>query len=176
MKITKKFFNQNPRIVAQNLLGMTLIRKIHGKELKAKIVETECYLGEKDPASRASKGKTKISSPMWEEEGTILVYFVHKYKMLNFITQKKGQASAVLIRAIEPINFRAKTKGPGLLTQALKIPKEWNNKSFFQIKELKIIPTKEKIKIIKKNRIGVSKDLKEKLRYYIKDNKFISKK
>ena len=43
MKLKKNFFNEDPSIVAKNLLGKTLVRVMDGKELRAKIVETEAY-------------------------------------------------------------------------------------------------------------------------------------
>src|SRR6056297_594471 len=104
--ISREFFERPADVVARDLLGKILVRKINGKIYKGKIVETEAYFGEEDPASRASKGKTKISEMMWESPGKILVYNVHMYKMFNFVTYKKGKASAVLIRALEPLNFQ----------------------------------------------------------------------
>src|SRR6056297_455640 len=105
-KISRDFFERPADVVAKDLLGKVLVRKIDGKTFKARIVETEAYFSENDPASRASKGKTKISEMMWESPGRILVYNVHMYKMFNFVTYKKGKASAVLIRALEPLNFQ----------------------------------------------------------------------
>ena len=78
MRLNKNFFSRNPEIVAQKLLGKILVRKLKNKILKAKIVETEAYFGEKDPASRASKGKTKVSELMWSSPGKIMIYNVHK--------------------------------------------------------------------------------------------------
>ena len=50
-----KFFNRDAEIVARELLGKILVRSINGEEKKAKIVETEAYYDENDPASRACK-------------------------------------------------------------------------------------------------------------------------
>ncbi|RLG12489.1 hypothetical protein DRN73_02435 [Candidatus Pacearchaeota archaeon] len=174
--LKKNFFKRKADIVAKELLGKILCRRIDGKVLKSKIVETEAYFGEDDPASRACKGKNKISEMMWESPGKILIYNVHKYKMLNFITGKEGEASAVLIRALEPLNFKARTSGPGLLTDSLKIEKTFHGESIFELKELFLENSNEEFEIIESSRIGVSKDLPVKLRFYIKDNNFISKK
>ncbi|MGD2072704.1 MAG: DNA-3-methyladenine glycosylase, partial [Candidatus Thorarchaeota archaeon] len=85
--IGKQFFDRRADIVARELLGKILV--VGGK--KGKIVETEAYFDERDPASRASKGENKVSKMMIQEAGRILVYNVHKYKMLNFVTEKKGK-------------------------------------------------------------------------------------
>ena len=75
-KISRDFFERPADIVARDLLGKILVKGVGGKKYKGKIVETEAYFGERDPASRASKGKTKISEMMWESPGRILVYNV----------------------------------------------------------------------------------------------------
>ncbi|MFW6233069.1 MAG: DNA-3-methyladenine glycosylase [Nanoarchaeota archaeon] len=178
-KILKNFFNKKANIVAKELLGKVLVRKIGDNLLKSRIVETEAYFGLNDPASRASKGKNKISEIMFEDSGKILVYNVHKYLMFNIVTSQKGNAQAVLIRALEPLNFKARCNGPGLLTQALEISKkEFHGKDILN-NNLVWIEENNKDKdfeIIKSFRIGVSKDLNIPLRFYIKDNKFVSKK
>ena len=197
-EITKEFFERPADVVAKDLLGKILIRRVNGNVFRARIVETEAYFGERDPASRASKGKTKISEMMWEKPGKILVYNVHMYKMFNFVTDQEEVASAVLIRALEPLNFSERTlthkparemikkqdslpricSGPGLLTRALGINKEdFHGKDLFEIDEIGLEGNEEKdFEIQPSYRVGVTKDLPEKYRFYIKGNKYISKK
>ena len=55
----KDFFERDPKIVAIELLGNFLVRRIKGNFLISKIVETEAYYGYNDPASRAYKGIKK---------------------------------------------------------------------------------------------------------------------
>jgi len=174
----EQFFSRAPDIVAQDILGDILVRIIGNKKLKAKIVETEAYFGEEDPASRASKGDNKVSRMMKDSPGKILIYNVHKYKMLNFITGKKGEASAILIRALEPLNFRARCSGPGLITECLKINKAFNGQEIIKNKKIWIEESnkKEKLEIFRDFRVGVKNDLKKKLRFYIKGNKYVSRK
>jgi DNA-3-methyladenine glycosylase len=167
-EIEYSFFLNDAETVAKFLLGKIL--EFDGK--KARIVETEAYLDENDPASRASKGKNKVSDMMKEEFGKILIYNVHKYYMLNFVTREKGVANAVLIRALEPLNFEAKTSGPGLLTIALGIDKKLNGQILGQ--SIKIFGDKYVFDTSKSFRIGVSKDSKRKLRFFIEGNKFVS--
>ena len=176
-RISQKFFSKNADVVARELLGKILCRKIHKKILYSKIVETEAYFGEEDPASRASKGENKVSKMMKQEFGKILIYNVHKYKMLNFVTGKKGEPSAVLVRAVEPLNFNARTSGPGLLTNALLIDDKFHGKNIFELKEFYLIKSSfNKFEIKRTFRIGVTKDLDIPFRFYIKKNNFVSRK
>lgn len=174
MIIKGKFFNRKTEVVAKELLGKILVRKIKNKKLKARIVETEAYYGSRDPASRAFK-KTKMSKPMFAKAGTLFIYNVHKYWMFNIVTEKKGKAGAVLLRALEPLNFKADLSGPGKLTQVLRISKEYNNKHLDEIKDIKIFNSNKPVKIACSNRIGVSRDLKKKLRFFIRLNKCASR-
>ena len=70
------------------------------------------------------------------------------------------------------------TNGPGKLTHALKIGKRNNDIEVYDFySDINIIklPVKQNFKVAKSNRIGVKYDLKKKLRFYIKDNKWVSK-
>lgn len=173
----KSFFSRSAKKVAKELLGKILIRKINGKILRAKIVETEAYFDSEDPASRAVKNGD-LKETMKMKAGTILVYGVHNNWLLNIVAGREGKAEAVLIRALEPLNFNANTKGPGLLTKAMKIDKSFHKKNILSLNSFWIGDKNEnkEIKITEAYRIGVKKDLLEKLRFYIKDNKCVSKK
>ncbi len=188
-KLSKEFFEKNAEIVARDLLGKILCRKIidssgNIKILKSKIVETEAYFGSEDPASRACKNGD-LRETMLMEGGRILVYGVHNNWLINFVTGKKGKAEAVLLRALEPLNFDEayRCNGPGLLTRALKIDKNFHKKDILNNDNIWIEDSdeynnrekKEKFKIISKFRIGIKNDLNKPFRFYIKDNKFISR-
>lgn len=192
MILKQKFFKQKTETVAQQLLGKYLVRKIGKKHLGGMIVETEAYVGPHDLACHASSGKTERTKVMFEPAGTWYVYMIYgMYFCLNIVTEAKDYPSAVLIRALEPdINLRLTTydlrllsNGPGKLCRALKIDKKLNCSSavgksaklFIEDKGVKI----PKSRIVKTKRIGVDyagnwKD--KKLRFYIKGNKFVSKK
>jgi len=190
MILPKEFYIRDSAVVAKELLGKLLIRKLNGRELIGKIVETEAYYGKNDPASRAFT-TPKMAEQMWQEGGKTFVYIVHNNWLLNIVTGKKGIPSAVLIRAIEPLNHHETlkkhrngkdgfllTNGPGKLTQAMKITKNHHNLEIYGQKSNLIIAQPSKIDpftIASSHRIGVSKDLKRKLRFYIKDNKWVSR-
>ena len=99
---------------------------------------------------------------------------------MNVVTEPEGHASAVLLRALEPIqNVEGRTQGPGLLCRALQIDKRLNNHDLlsdnFYITEP---PELKSITIIKRPRIGVDYAqhwAKRLLRFYIKNNRFISR-
>jgi len=180
LMLEKNFFERKAEIVARELLGKVLVRKLlEGKEeklMKARIVETEAYYDETDPASRACQNGN-LRKIMQDEPGTILVYGVHNNWLMNFVTGKEGEAQAVLLRALEPLNFEAKTSGPGLLTKALKIDKGFHGKNILECEGLWLEDSKsEKLEIMRKKRIGVREDLDKPLRFYIKGNKWVSKK
>ncbi len=170
----ENFFSQNAEKVAIKLLGTTLVRKLGNKEYKARIVETEAYYDEKDPASRARQNGD-LRKTMQMKPGTILVYGVHNNWLLNIVNNQEGKAQAVLIRALEPLNFKANTKGPGLLTKALTIDKTFHKQNIITNKQLTLEKGEKDFTIGKSFRIGVKKDLPKKLRFYIKENKHVSR-
>lgn len=191
MKILeRKFYERDPATAAKDLLGKILVRKINSKTLSGKVVETEAYYGEGDPASRAYKGRTKFNELMYAEPGRTFIYMVHANWLLNIVAHFKGEVGAVLIRAVEPIqgievmvknregkNFHSLTNGPGKLTKALDITRELNGIDVTKRKsELTVTGgKKEEFEIASSHRIGVRMDLPEELRFFIKGNKFVSK-
>ncbi len=187
--LPKEFYERDPALVAKDLLGKILLRKINSKILSGKIVETEAYYGKRDPASRAYSGRPKYCAKLlYDEPGKTLVYNVHNNWLFNVVAHEKGKVGAVLIRAIEPLkgieimkkNRKVKrifdlTNGPGKLSKALGITKKLNGKDITNNKEITILDNKEKFEILSSHRIGVTKDLKRNLRFFIKGNKFVSR-
>ncbi|HIQ13112.1 MAG TPA: DNA-3-methyladenine glycosylase [Thermoprotei archaeon] len=185
--IEKSFYEPRPDIVAKKILGKILLR-IEGDILMGgMITEVEAYFGPEDPASRASK-KGWIGEAMKRDPGYTLVYMVHGYWLLNIVTTLGG-AGAVLIRGIEPLigiehmrRYRGVfkknilTSGPGRLTRALNITKELDNIPVYNVEScIQILDYLDidEYDIERSHRIGVSKDLHEPYRFYIKS--FIDK-
>jgi DNA-3-methyladenine glycosylase len=191
MKILeRKFYEGDPAAVAKALLGKILVREVDSKILSGKIVETEAYYGERDPASRAYKGRMKFNELMFAEPGRTFIYMVHGNWLLNIVAHFKGEVGAVLIRAVEPIlgievmvknreveNFHSLTNGPGKLSKALTITKDLNGIDVTKRKsELRVTEGKEEeIEISSSHRIGVRVDLPRELRFFIRENKFVSR-
>jgi len=173
--LPRSFYDRDTRIVARQLLGKYLIRKIGRKELIGKIVETEAYL-ESDPASHSYKGPTPRSAPMFEEPGHAYVYFIYgNHYCLNAVTERSGKAGAVLIRALEPIKgIKSATNGPGKLTKALQIDKGFNRADLIRGKLVVASGKTERFIVTATTRIGITKASKSKLRFYIQNSPFVS--
>ncbi|MBI2035602.1 MAG: DNA-3-methyladenine glycosylase [Candidatus Liptonbacteria bacterium] len=101
-KILKKpYFQKSTVVVARNLLGKFLVRRIKGKEIAAMITEVEAYDGFKDKASHAHRGKTARNAVMFGEAGVWYVYLTYgMHWMLNVVTGPKDYPAAVLIRGV----------------------------------------------------------------------------
>lgn len=120
----KNFFERSTSVVAKNLLGEYLVRRVDNKVKRFMITEVEAYDGFKDMASHASRGLTKRNAPMYGVAGRWYVYFTYgMHYMLNIVTRPKNYPAAVLIRGIYGIS------GPARITKQLKIDKKFNNKS-----------------------------------------------
>ena len=97
--LSRNFYMRDLEIVAKELLGKRLIRRLNGVSLGGIIVETEAYYGLDDPASRAYHGIKDYNSPMLGEPGRTFIYNVHRYWMLNIVAHEQNKIGAVLIRS-----------------------------------------------------------------------------
>ena len=180
--------------VAKDLLGKTLCHRTPGgKILRGKIVETEAYLGIKDPAAHTFGGRnTDRVKSMYLDGGHSYIYFIYgMYYCLNFVTRIQGHPEAVLIRALEVQQGEGKikifqkglpTNGPGKLCRHFGLTKKedglelWKKKSGLWVEDA---PKIKKSDIVTTTRIGVAyagEAANWPLRFYIKDNPFVSKK
>lgn len=145
------FFCRDVLEVAPGLIGQILVcRSPDGITEKHIITETEAYKGEEDLACHASKGKTERNKVMYEKGGLIYVYLVYgMYWMLNFVTGKKNNPQAVLIRGIEGYD------GPGKLTKFIEIDKSFYGEDLILSKRIWIEPSLKKNKFETTPRIGI---------------------
>jgi DNA-3-methyladenine glycosylase len=122
-KLARTFYRRGAEPVASDLIGKVLVHRVDGRELRARIVETEAYVGPHDLACHASKGRTKRTEVMFGPPGHAYVYFIYgMYEMLNLVCAEEGDAQAVLIRAAEPLDgWDADLSGPGKLARAMRI-------------------------------------------------------
>lgn len=122
-KLSLSFFQRPAARLAQDLIGKVLVRRLQGKEFRARVVETEAYLGPRDLASHASKGRTRRTEILFGRAGRAYVYLIYGvYAMLNVVAGRTGEAQAVLIRSAEPLDgWDADLSGPGRLTRAFQI-------------------------------------------------------
>jgi len=186
--LIKKFYDRSPDIVARELLGKILVHYYKGKCCSGRIIETEAYFSGNDPANHAARGKTKRNAPMFDSPGTVYVYFCYgNHWLVNAVTEQESKASAVLIRALEPVKGieimrdRRKVKrdvdltnGPAKLCSALGITGVQNGTSFLK-KPLIIVDDDSPLPEFKTSgRIGISVGTEIQGRYYISGNKYVS--
>jgi DNA-3-methyladenine glycosylase len=173
--------------VAPRLLGCYLVRELDGQTLVGKIVETEAY-AEHDAASHSYKGRTPRTDMMFGPAGFLYVYFTYgMHYCCNVVTGQEGEGSAVLIRALEPLEGESVmserrhglsgvqlTNGPAKLCQALDITKAQNGHDLQQA-PLQLIINEPISQIVQTTRIGISQAKDVPWRFYIKGNLYISK-
>jgi DNA-3-methyladenine glycosylase len=129
-RLTRKFFERPTLIVARELLGKVLVRKIGEQKISVMITETEAYIGEKDLASHARFGRTKRNAVMYGPAGIWYPYFIYgMHWMLNVTTERKNKPAAVLFRAGIVVDAHILIGGPGKLTKALKADGTFYGKS-----------------------------------------------
>lgn len=96
------FYARSTLQVAKSLLGHYLVRETKTGLLAGRIFEVEAYVGPKDRASHASKGRTKRTEVMFGPPGVAYVYLIYgMYHCLNVVTERLDYPAAVLIRAVE---------------------------------------------------------------------------
>src|SRR6202165_5394080 len=116
-KLPRSFYGRDTQVVAQELRGKHLVHVVDGVERVGRIVETEAYLGPHDLAAHSAKGLTNRTRVMFGPPGHAYVYLIYgMHWCMNVVTEKEGQAAAVLLRALEPVkNIETRTQGPALL-------------------------------------------------------------
>lgn len=175
--LPRAFYNRDTRRVARELLGKYLV---HGDRI-GRIVETEAYLGPHDRAAHSARGRTARNEVMFGPPGHAYVYFIYgMYYCMNVVTEPAGHASAVLIRALEPVvNLTGKTNGPGLLCRAMDIDQRLNGHDLLSAAfYIAAPPGAEAFRIVTRPRIGVDYAgawARRHLRYYIAGNPFVSR-
>lgn len=125
MRLLRAYFNRPTLMVARSLIGKYLVRSIGGREIAGKIIEVEAYIGPRDKACHASKGKTQRTEVMFGPSGRAYVYLIYgMYHCLNVVTEREEYPAAVLIRAIEVDGVLI--DGPGRLCRAMQIDRSLN--------------------------------------------------
>lgn len=200
-RLLQTFYAQDTRQVAHKLLGKLLVRQSRDKRLSGFIVETEAYRGFDDTASHAHKGRTKRCAVMFGEAGHAYVYLTYGiHHMFNIVTESADFPSAVLIRAIQPLEGikymlrnRNITKdisnigsGPGKVSQAMLIDRTLNGENIFAGGKIWVEEYDHRqfgglgmFSIDSSSRVGIdyadSKSRNHKWRYFIKGNGCVSR-
>jgi DNA-3-methyladenine glycosylase len=182
-RLHKDFFNRSVHQVAPELIGATLLFNGAG----GIIVEVEAY-HHTDPAAHSYVGRTERNAVMFGPPGYLYVYRSYGiHWCMNFVCERDGSASAVLIRAIEPQHgLRAMAKrrgvaearqlcsGPGKVCQALGITRAQNGIALDK-KPFELFAREEKVSIVRGPRIGITKAVEKPWRYGLKGSKFLGK-
>lgn len=186
------FFRMDTLSVARGLLGMELVTRRGDLLTAGRIVEVEAYQGADDAASHAFKGKTERNAPMFGVGGLCYVYFIYGvHYCVNIVTGSADTGSAVLIRALEPLEgietmklrrqvdkLEQLTSGPGKLCQALDIGPDLQGMDLTTSSLIYIrsgTPIRDS-SIVASKRIGISKAVDYEWRFFVKENAFVSKK
>jgi DNA-3-methyladenine glycosylase len=188
--LSKSFYDRETELVARDLLGAVLECHTPDGVASGRIVETEAYLGEHDLACHAAAGRTARTAPLYGPPGIAYVYFIYgMYWCFNAVTRAEHEPSAVLIRALEPVDgldlMRRRrpsarreadlTNGPGKLCLALGIDGRLNWKPLqgppLLIRAGKTIPDRD---VVVTSRIGITQSMDWPLRWYVRGNPYVS--
>jgi DNA-3-methyladenine glycosylase len=189
--LPRSFYDRETETVAREMLGTILECRTDDGFASGIIVETEAYVGEHDPACHAAAGRTRRTEPLYGAPGLSYVYFIYGvHWCFNAVTRAKGMPGAVLVRAVEPVQgidlMRARrgarindinlTNGPGKLCVALGIDGSMNalplQRGRLVIREGAPVVDDN---VVTATRIGITKAADWPLRYYIKDNAYVSR-
>jgi DNA-3-methyladenine glycosylase len=179
MSLEISFFERPTEEVAKDLLGQLLCHEMDGSRLSGRIVETEAYLDESDLASHAAwskRGRLIMHGP----PGRVYMYRAYGiHFMFNVVTEQKGKAGAVLIRALEPRTGivemqrrRALTclselcSGPGKLCQAMGFDLSTNGVDLTNSRSVWIEQGVSSESVHVSRRIGITKNPEPQLRFF----------
>jgi len=190
--LPREFYLQQTQSVARSLLGQLLVRRTQEECLWGRIVETEAYLAERDPGNHAARGRTERNSQLFGPPGTAYVYLAYGcHRLLNAVTQREGVPEAVLVRALEPLggielmrqlrkgvpDTRRLARGPGNVGAALAIDLDLNGHDLTREPLFVAAGEPPEEHIVTTTRVGLSdpKAARLKLRYYLADSPFVSR-
>jgi DNA-3-methyladenine glycosylase len=196
MILPPAFYERDTITVAKDLLGCLLVHRDGAGTTMGWIVEDEAYLRD-DPAAHSFRGETARNRTMFGPAGHAYVYRIYGlHTCVNVVTGPEGAGEAVLIRALEPVAgidlMRARrgmddpvslASGPGKLTQALGITMDLNGASLFdgplQVWSPESLPGRRPEgppgEIMQTTRIGITKAADLPLRFYLKGNRYVSR-
>ncbi len=200
-KLDRSFYHRSTLEVARQLLGREIVHETASGMMRGRIVEAEAYIGAIDKAAHCYQNKrTPRTEVMFGPPGHAYVYLIYgMYHCFNIVTQAEGEAAAVLIRAVEPIEgmtlmannrygksigdltkaqVKNLTNGPGKLCAAMGIDKGLNGADLCSGSFYLTEGNDEPFEMIISKRINI--DYAEEAidfpwRFYIKDNPHVSR-
>jgi DNA-3-methyladenine glycosylase len=184
------FFARPAEQVARELLGATVVSTLAGARTAGRIVETEAYLGYDDPASHGYRNRRHAQNEaLFGPPGTWYVYLSYgMHWCANLVCGATGQASAVLLRALEPVQGltvmrerrgavadRQLCSGPGKLCQALAITRDQDGLSMRRSGAVVLSAGEPPAAIIAAPRIGITKAMDWPLRFVVYGSPWVSR-
>jgi DNA-3-methyladenine glycosylase len=181
--IGRSFFGRSVLEVAPDLIGATLLVSGVG----GRVVEVEAY-HHTEPAAHSFHGPTARNAVMFGPPGYAYVYRSYGiHWCLNFVCEPKGSASAVLIRALEPLTGLAAMRrrrgmaderllcaGPGRICEALAVTAAHNGLALSK-PPFEIFARTQALEVVTGPRIGLTKAIDKPWRYGLKGSRFLSK-
>lgn len=187
MKLEQSFYARPTLVVARDLLGRVLVRRTPQGACAGIIVETEAYT-QGDPACHANRGKSKRNATMFAAPGHGYVYIIYGiHYCFNIVSGKENIGEAVLIRALDPLagialmqarrgtqDSRLLCSGPARLCQALAITTAQDGIDLLR-DEIFLLTGQAAPLAVTTTRIGISRGKELPYRFYIADNKYVSR-
>lgn len=188
--LPRSFYDRHPVAVARAVLGRLLVHDSPEGLVSGRIVETEAYRGPRDPASHAFRGITPRNAVMFGPPGHAYVYFIYGvHYCLNLVTERDGFPSAVLVRALEPVQGveimrrrrgitagPALARGPGNVARALGLGREHNGLDLatgpLWLSDAR--PARGGLRIAASPRIGLSVALERRWRFFLAGHPAVS--
>jgi DNA-3-methyladenine glycosylase len=187
------FFDRPVEVVAPALLGALVVSRIGGVRTSARIVETEAYLGYRDPASHGYlHRRNERNAALFGRPGSWYVYLSYGiHWCANLVCEAEGTASAVLLRALEPVEGVARMRerrgrvddrdlcsGPGKLCQALGITRDNLDGRMMPGSNVVVEAPRVELpfEVLTTPRIGITKAADWPLRFAVEGNSHVSAK
>lgn len=185
----RAFYARHPAVVARELVGKLLVRRIGRETLSGRIVEAEAYSSD-DPASHAFRGLTERNKALFGEVGHAYIYQTHGRNFcLNVVAKSRLPAGGVLIRAVEPLRGlglmkrsrkikaeRTLARGPGNLTRAMRIDKTLYGLDLTKPGPLFIAEGERPVgRVVRTTRIGVTSGRDKRWRFVLEGSPFVSR-
>ena len=181
--LRRSFFDRPVLEIAPELIGATLL--VNG--VGGRIVEVEAY-HHTEPAAHSYGGQTERNAVMFGPPGYAYVYRSYGiHWCLNFVCEAEGSASAVLIRALEPLagiaamrrrrglaDVRPLCSGPGKLCEALGVTRRHNGLALDR-PPFELCARAEAPEISVGPRIGITKAVDHPWRFGLQGSRFVSK-
>ncbi len=187
--LPRSFYERRTEVVARELIGKCLARRIEGGWVGGWIVETEAYLAGGDLASHSARGRTRGNASMFGPAGTLYVYPIHAKHCLNAVTETSGVGAAVLIRALRPAwgidvmrrnrsreSLRELVRGPAMICQALGIGRDHDGLDLVGPGPLRIAASDRSPSSDVKatTRVGIRRSAELPLRFLARGDPFVS--